>query len=65
MLRRRFLSRAIGGMLVVAPCLPGCGGSTSSSSAPPAAAGIPINRGPAGPPQKKGKRAGARPAGPA
>jgi len=67
MIRRNFLTRSGGGLLALAPWLPGCGESSETSSGPPAAAGIPINKGPAiagGP--KKGRARGAgggRPAG--
>jgi hypothetical protein len=63
--RRRFLLKTIGGALVAVPWLSGCGeGGPSSENAAPAAAGTPINRGPAAAPkQKKGAAGGARPRG--
>jgi len=59
MSRRNFLTRSIGGILALTPWLPGCGESSETASGPPAAEGIPINKGPAisgGP--KKGRAGG-------
>ena len=73
MSRRNFLASSIGGVLALTPWLPGCGETSETSSGPPAAAGIPINKGPAtsGAPKKErpggpggGRPPGGGPAGP-